>query len=292
MVHANILARLVRPVARVPVLISTIHNIDEGGALRMAAYRLTNGLADLSTIISQAAAQRYVRIKAVPQKDLRVIPNGVDTSRFQHRPESRERLRAELGVSGEFLWLAVGRFEVAKDYPNLLSAFASLRDNHGGAVLALAGRGVLQEPMERMASSLGLGNAVRFLGLRRDIPDLMSAADGYVMASAWEGLPMVLLEAASSSLPIVATDVGGNNEVVLDKLSGFLVPPRNSEALARAMQRVTNLPASELRAMGARGRTHVCEHYGLIRILDTWEATYRELLTRDSEVSSASGGHR
>ncbi len=293
MVHANLLARVVRPLTRIPVLISTVHNIDEGGALRMTGYRLTHGLADLTTIISQAAAERYVRIKAVPEGELRVIPNGVDTTSFSYRPEWRSALRAELGLGDEFLWLAVGRFEAAKDYPNMLTSFSKILTQHPRSVLAVAGGGAGKPAMEEMAEKLGLKQSVRFLGLRRDVPGLMSAADGYVMSSAWEGLPMVLLEAASSCLPVVATDVGGNKEVVLEGENGFLVPPRNSDALASTMMRLMALPTAERRSLGARGRAYVCEHYSLGRIVDTWEGIYRELLIADGrEKSPGSGGQR
>lgn len=292
MVHANLLARLVRPLTQVPVLVCTVHNMDEGGALRMGAYRLTNRLADLTTIISHAAADRFVRIGAIPRDRLRVLPNGVDTARFRPRPELRTALRKELGVGDEFLWLAVGRFEPAKDYPNLLSAFAEVVADRPRTVLALAGRGLLQEAMERKAESLGLKGLVRFLGLRRDVPELMGAADAYVMSSAWEGLPMVLLEAASSGLPIVATDVGGNKEVVVDGETGLLVPPRDPKGLGLAMRRAMEMPRAELQAMGVRGRAHVSEQYSLSRIVDTWETTYRELLSGDSVVPLGSDGQR
>lgn len=291
MVHANLLARLARPLTRVPVLVCTVHNMDEGGALRMGAYRLTNRLADLTTIISHAAADRFARIGAIPRHNLRVLPNGVDTSRFRPRPELRAALGKELGVGDEFLWLAVGRFEPAKDYPNLLLAFVEVVAHRPRTVLAIAGRGPLQEAMERKAESLGLAGRVRFLGLRRDVPDLMGAANAYVMSSAWEGLPMVLLEAASSALPIVATDVGGNKEVVVDGETGLLVAAGDATALGMAMRRAMEMPPAELQAMGARGRAHVSEQYSLPRIVDAWEATYRELLKGNSPPLS-SGGQR
>lgn len=292
MVHANLLARLVRPLTRVPVLICTVHNMDEGGAIRMGAYRLTNRLADLTTIISHAAADRFARIGAIPRDRLRVLPNGVDTSRFRPRPELRGALRKELGVGDEFLWLAVGRFEPAKDYPNLLAAFAEVVAHRPRAVLALAGHGFLQEAMERKAESLGIKGQVRFLGLRRDVPELMSAADAYVMSSAWEGLPMVLLEAASSGLPIVATDVGGNREVVVDGENGLLVPARDAAALGLAMRRAMGTSSAELQTMGERGRARALEQYSLARVVDTWETTYRELLDGSSAALLASSGQR
>ena len=279
MVHANLMARVLRLVVPVPALVSTIHNIYEGGRLWMAAYRLTNGLVDHMTIVSEAAADRFIRERIVPKELLRVIPNGVDPELFQEVPaEVRGGHRRSLGLDQEFVWLAVGRFEIAKDYPNMLRAFATVRERYPEAVLLLVGRGSLQGETEALAREVGLGSAVRFLGVRDDVPELISAADGYVMSSAWEGMPMVLLEAAAGGLPIVSTRAGGNHEVVLDEESGFLAPPRDHHALASAMVRLMGLSETERRRLGERGRDHIRTQYALTRVVERWEELYREVL--------------
>lgn len=279
--HANLMARAARLVAPIPVLISTIHNIYEGGRLRMAAYRLTNGLVDHITIISEAAAERFVRERIVPRKLLTVVPNGVDPELFrQGTGTARDALRWSLDLDHEFVWLAVGRFEFAKDYPNMLRAFRAVRDRRHETVLLLVGRGSLQGEIEALARELTLDGAVRFLGVRNDVPELLSAADGYVMSSAWEGMPMVLLEAAAGGLPIVTTRAGGNHEVVLDEETGFLAPPRDHRALASAMLRLMDLTEAERRKMGERGRERVRSHYGLARVVERWEGLYRDMLAR------------
>jgi glycosyltransferase involved in cell wall biosynthesis len=281
MVHANLMARVLRLFVPIPALVSTIHNIYEGGRVRMAAYRLTNALVDHMTIVSQAAADRFVSDGIVPKKILTVVPNGVDTDRFRTVPaRARESLRDSMGLEREFVWLAVGRFEVAKDYPNMLRAFATVHQRHPRVVLLLVGRGTLQAESEALAQALGLEGAVRFLGVRQDVPELMSAADAYVLSSAWEGMPMVLLEAAAAGLPIVSTVVGGNDEVVRDQESGFLVPPRDPDGLGMAMVRLMELPDADRRSMGERGREHVRAHYGLSRVVERWEDLYREILAR------------
>jgi glycosyltransferase involved in cell wall biosynthesis len=233
------------------------------------------------TIVSDAAADRFVSDRIVPRRLLTVVPNGVDTDRFRNVPAgTRDALRSSLGLTDEFVWLAVGRFEVAKDYPNMLEAFAQVREGQPRSVLLLVGRGSLQPETEALARERGLADAVQFLGVRHDIPEVMSSADGYLMSSAWEGMPMVLLEAAAAGLPIVATKVGGNHEVVRDGESGYLAPPRDSTALAQAMQRLMRLSPEARRTMGERGREHVRAHYGLQRVAEQWEGLYRELLTR------------
>jgi glycosyltransferase involved in cell wall biosynthesis len=282
MVHANILARIVRPLVRVPVLVCTAHTIDErgrkgSGRLREFLYRLTDPFCDLTTQVSQAGLERYVRVGAVPRHKIRYIPNGVDTERFKPNFEDHLKVRKELGVDG-FVWLAVGRFDPPKDYPNMLQAFARVVHKYSNTILLIAGDGPLRETMENMARELGVEKYVKFLGIRRDIPQLMNAADAYVMSSSWEGMPMVLLEASATGLPIVATDVGGNREVVLDGITGFLVPPRNPEALAEAMLRMMDLPEEKRREMGKAARKHIEKNFSLDRIVDMWEALYKELL--------------
>jgi glycosyltransferase involved in cell wall biosynthesis len=281
MVHANLMARMLRLMVRVPVLVSTIHNIYEGGGLLMAGYRLSNGLVDHMTIVSDAAADRFVSEGIVPRDLLTVVPNGVDIDRFRSLPSNtRETMRASLGIGDEFVWLAVGRFEIAKDYPNMLDAFARISERYPEAKLLLVGRGSLQQDTEALVRARGLDKRVRFLGVRHDIPEVMSSADGYIMSSAWEGMPMVLLEAGAAALPIVATRVGGNQEVVGDGETGYLAPPRDPAALASVMQRLMSLSGAERRSMGARGREHVRIHYGLQRVAEQWETLYCELLVR------------
>jgi glycosyltransferase involved in cell wall biosynthesis len=282
MVHANLMGRVLRLLVPVPVLVSTIHNVYEGGPLLMAGYRLSNGLVDHMTIISQAAADRFIGERIVPGRLLTVIANGVDTDRMRNvPPEARDAVRRAIGVSNEeFIWLAVGRFEVAKDYPNMLRAFKEVLSREPRAVLVIVGQGSLQGEAETLADELGLRDAVRFLGARDDVPAVMSAGDGYVMSSAWEGMPMVLLEAAAAGLPIVATAVGGNGEVVRDGESGFLVPARDPEALGQAMLRLMGLPAEQRHGMGERGREHVRANYGLHRVAERWERVYWDTLAR------------
>lgn len=282
MVHANLMARALRLLVPVPVLVSTIHNIYEGGPLWMAAYRMTNGLVDHMTIISQAAADRFIRERIVPQRLLTVVPNGIDTDRLRNVPPGmRESIRRSVGLSGdEFVWLAVGRFEIAKDYPNMVRGFSPVLGRHPRAVLLLVGRGALQHEVEALIHELGLASQVKLLGVRNDIPGVMSAADGYLMSSAWEGMPMVLLEAAAAGLPIVATRVGGNHEVVRDEETGFLVPASDSVALGQAMLRLMELPEAQRRSMGERGREHVRANYGLNRVAERWEKLYWEAMAR------------
>lgn len=280
MVHANLLARVIRLVHRVPVLISTAHSINEGGRWRALAIRTTDSLCDLTTSVSLAAVDRYRRERLAPEHKLLRMPNGVDMERFRGDPKGRTRVRRALDIERSFVWLAVGRFTAAKDHPTLFRAFSRLARRHPDAVLLVAGEGPLRNNYLEILRQLNLLERVHFLGFRSDVADLMNAADAYVMSSAWEGLPMVLLEAASAGLPIIATDVGGNGEIVQQGSTGYLAPPHDPGALAAAMERLLETPASHRQRLGREARRQVARKYGLDRVAGQWENLYRALLER------------
>jgi glycosyltransferase involved in cell wall biosynthesis len=275
MVHANLLARLSRLLARTPVVISTMHNFNEGGQLRYVAYRVTDPLSTITTAVSRAAVDEAVRRHAAPSRKITYVPNGIDVSAY--RPDGAERAayREVLGTSGAFLWVAAGRLVEAKDHATMLHAFGRLRASGSRSVLLIAGAGPLEQGLRRLSGSLSLAEHVRFLGMRTDLPSILRAADAFVMSSAWEGLPVVLLEAGATALPIVATDVSGTRDVVVDGVSGTIVPPGDPAALAAAMQRLEGLPAEERVAMGTASRAHIESEFDADAVADRWEAMYR-----------------
>lgn len=287
MVHANLLARVTRLIAPAPVLISTAHNVTEGPRWRERAYRFTEPLCDLTTNVSGAAVERYIRVGAASADRIRYVPNGIDLTRFRRSPTERARVRTELGFEDRPVLLGVGRFEPAKDHANMLTAFCLVVEQRPDALLVLIGQGRLESTIREHADVLGVGEHVVFLGKRDDVSAVMNAADVYLMSSAWEGLPLVLLEAAAVGLPIVATDVGGNAEVVIDGESGLLVPPADPEALAHALLRMLSLPAGTRERWGQTGRAHVERAFGIEQIIARWEALYRELWERDSPRRTA-----
>lgn len=284
LVHANLLARVTRLFVRMPVLICTAHNIREGGRVREWLYRLTDPLCDVLTNVSREAVRSYTERRIAPARKIHLIENGINLGRFPNvgTPE-RDMIRAELGapqVAGRdsFVWLAVGRLVPAKDYPLMLRAFAAARSQgFPASQLWIAGMGPERERVEQEVAALGLADSVAFLGIRQDIPRLMEAADGFIMSSRWEGLPIVLLEACAARLPIVATAVGGNAEVVLDGKNGYVVPPMEEELLAQAMERLMTLPAEKRRELGQQGRDHVEAHYAMPRVAERWVALYEQL---------------
>lgn len=270
MVHANLLARTARLITPLDYLIATAHSIMEGSRNRELAYRALDSFSELTTNVSRAGTDRYNLVGATrPDKSL-FVPNGVNLEAFNRNEELSRHIRSELGLGDEFMWLSVGRFAEEKDYPNLLRAFAA---EERQSFLVMVGDGALRHASEELAQSLAISDRIRFLGIRTDVAELMGAADAFVLSSAWEGLPLVLLEAAAVGLPIVTTDVGGTSDIVNEK-TGILVPPRDHRALSDAMSALERTSAGKRREMGANARQHVQTRYDIERVVDTWEIIY------------------
>ncbi|HHQ4453906.1 glycosyltransferase [Aeromonas hydrophila] len=273
MVHANIFSRLLRLTTDIPRLICTAHSTNEGGRGRVLAYRLTDRLCDISTNVSQEAVDAFVQQGAAPAGRMVAMHNGINTEHFRYNSISRKLLRAELGLADHIpLLLAVGRFTAAKDYPNLLTAFAALPPAFCIAQLAIIGIGEDEENIKDRVISQGLSNRVHFLGLRRDVNEWMSAADIFILSSAWEGFGLVVAEAMACERVVVATDCGGVKEVVGD--AGFLVPPKDSKKLASAMKDALALSLDTRTHLGSLARKRVEDNYSLSSICERWLSIY------------------
>ena len=189
-------------------------------------------------------------------------------------------MRAELGISAdEFMWLVVGHLRPEKNYPTLVRAFRRVHEARPDARLVSAG-GLFQDPervLELVPDLLESG-AVQLLGVRRDVPRLLAAADAFVLASHYDASPNGLIEALASRLPAVATRVGGVPEIVTSDDVGLLAATPGLDDLAGTMARLMALAPDARRAMGVAGRAHVEKQYGRERMIDEWETLFERLL--------------
>ncbi len=280
MVHANLLARLSRLLYRSAVVISTIHSQYQGARWRYLAYRLTDRLSDLTTAVSQVAVEDAVRAGVTSTDRIVAVPNGVTFRSAPRDPEVRERVRRDLSLDDDFVWLTASRLTEAKDFPTMVSAFQRVLRERPGARLIIAGSGPLQGDLERLAGEPASNDRITLLGHRSDVSDLMQGADGFVMSSAWEGLPVALLEADASQLPIVATDAGGTRDTIVDGVSGLVVPTHDPVALGDAMLSVMSRTPAEREAMGQAGMAHAASAYDIGAVAERWDGIYRDLMRR------------
>jgi len=280
--HANIFARLFKLLVPSIAVVSTVHNIYEGGWPRMFAYRLTDRLSLRTVTVSQAAADRFIRLKAIPRNKCVVIANAIDASEFVPNPTRRLATRATMSADADFIWLAAGRIVPAKDFPNLLRAFEAVRADQPDAQLWIAGEAVNEElsPVKSfvIGGHKGFMDRVRWLGLRRDMPALLDAADAFVLSSAWEGMPLVVGEAMAMKKPIVATDVGGVRELLAE--CGALVPAKSSDALAAAMLTVMRMSLGDRALLGLSARERVLQSFNMDSKTEEWDRLYRSVLNQ------------
>lgn len=261
MFHSNILSRMLRLTIKIPILISTAHSNNEGGYFRMLSYRLTDSLVDISTNVSEEAVNSYIQKKAVKPNKIISIPNGINTEEFQFSTDAREKKRKQLSIGDKLMILCIGRLDKPKDYPNLLNSISLLKKTRQDFKVMIAGEGPLKSDLDKIVEKLELSEYIEFLGISRDIKDLMSATDVYVMSSAWEGLPMVILEAMSCKRFIVATDCGGIREV-LDS-NGIIVNIKDHIELSKALEKALEMSVDQRLEVGKAARQHVIKNYSL-----------------------------
>jgi glycosyltransferase involved in cell wall biosynthesis len=191
-------------------------------------------------------------------------------------PELSDGYRAEPGKGGPVRLIMVARFSEQKDHLLVLRALAGL-DAEADFELLFAGEGELEPWARETAEKLGLGSRVRFLGTRRDVPELLARAHVFVLASNWEGFPRSILEAMRAGLPVVASDVGGSREAVVEGQTGFLVARGDAEMLRDRLRRL--LLDAELRTrMGAAGYARFHGHFTFERMLEKTKRVYYEIL--------------
>jgi glycosyltransferase involved in cell wall biosynthesis len=240
LLYGGLAARLLGPGR--PVVVYSEHNqIYRAGERARRRFVGYVRLADEVVAVSHDLRRTLVETLRVSPR-VRVLHNGIDPRAFAGAEASA--VRRELGgAGGEFLVGTAVVLSEQKGIRYLLEAVRLVRAADPTVRFVVAGDGPLRAELEELARTLGVSDGVRFLGYRSDVPSLIAALDAYVLPSLWEGLPLALLEALASGKPIVATTVGGNPEVVVDGENGRLVPPRDPEALARAVLALRNDPA-------------------------------------------------
>jgi glycosyltransferase involved in cell wall biosynthesis len=268
---AGVLGRLAGFLARVPVRIFTVHGwafaAHAGFSSRLYRWvdRLVEPLTTVTICVSEREREAGLAAGTCAPERTVVIPNAVDVAgALRSSPAQRERP----------LILAVGRLKAPKDFPTLIRALSSLEPDSFEAVIV--GDGPDRPRLEEEIEALGLEGRVRLAGERRDVPQLLAAADVFVLPSTSEGLPVSVLEAMAAGVPVVASRVGGVPEQVSDGETGLLVEPGDLDELATALARLIAEPSLR-RRLGAAGRARAEQAFDL----DPFRRAHVELYSRE-----------
>jgi sugar transferase (PEP-CTERM/EpsH1 system associated) len=273
--------------ASVPLIIHGEHGTIQDRLYQRWVQRfMWNRVDQVLSVSSQLAARLSNEVGFDPRR-IRTIRNGVSLERFGR--VSRAQARRALGLSDDCVAIGtVGRLVEVKDHRTLLASFERVAREEPRTLLLLAGDGPLGPSLRAQAEAMKLDGRVRFLGHRADIEQVLAALDVFVLSSHSEGLSNTILEAMASGVPVVATRVGGADELVVHDQTGLLVPARNQEALAAAMSRLTS-SIDTRRRMGAASRHRAHAEFSLARMVRNYEELYAGLARRLSAGAAVAG---
>jgi glycosyltransferase involved in cell wall biosynthesis len=236
-----------------------------------------------------ADLKRHMVAEGFPPDRIQVLYNGIDTGEMPGEDE-RCRARAELGLPRDaYVIGTAGRLDPVKNLSALIDAHAALAQQRPGARLVIIGSGPMQPELESQARARGIGDVVHFSGYRADVRRLMASFDVYVNCSTYEGVSLTILEAMATGLPVVATRVGGNPEVVIDGVDGVdgvdedtgILVPTGSPALALALVALASNPIRR-RALGDAGRQRVVRDFSIDRMVDEYARAYGQTFSANS----------
>jgi sugar transferase (PEP-CTERM/EpsH1 system associated) len=264
--------------AGVPVVIQGEHGreaVDPEGRnrRRQQVRRLLSPFVTDFVTVSRDLARWLIEEVRVPARKVRTIYNGVDTARYALG--DRAAARRALGIPPDWTVAGtVGRLDPVKDQIGLIRAFGQAAIK-GKSALVIVGDGPVRRQLEALVKELALGDRVRLLGERDDVPLILRALDVFVLSSIGEGTSNAILEAMATGLPVIATRAGGNSELVRDGLTGRIIEPRRPDVLAEALTAYLDDPVLA-RAHGAGGRERAVGDFGLERMLAGYTALYRQ----------------
>ncbi|MCJ7626990.1 MAG: glycosyltransferase [Longimicrobiales bacterium] len=262
--------------AGVPVVLTRRVDNPEPSWVLAAKYRLFDRVITISEAI-----QRVLIRQGVDPGRIRCVHSALDPSPFEG-PCRRDAFLAEFGIAPDQPIVGMAaQFIPRKGHDLLLQAIPAILRDHPRTRFLLFGRGPLRGKVSRKVREAGLDGAIQIPGFREDLPDLLPCMDLLVHPAAMEGLGIILLQAAASGLPVVASAAGGIPEAVVDQLTGLLVPPSDPGALASAVSTLlADLPRA--RSMGKAGRDRVRSDFSVDRMVDGNLSVYRELVSESS----------
>lgn len=273
--RADILTRIFAPPNT--KIITTLHNTEPWWSCssthfkiktfvetKLAKYRKVDFIA-----VSESVAERAVEVFRLHPDRIQIVYNGIDLAQFPIR---------DIDFPKRFLKIIqVGRMEPQKGHDVSLSAFKLLLSEIPDATLLFVGDGPLRKQLEMKAEEIGILGKVKFLGTRDDVPKILKEASLFWMPSRFEGFGIALLEAMASQLPTVSTNVGGLSKIVVNGVTGFLIPPDDPVALSQASIKILKSP-SLAKSMGAAGRRRVEELFSLDRTTMEYCSIYENIL--------------
>jgi glycosyltransferase involved in cell wall biosynthesis/serine acetyltransferase len=273
--------------ARVPVIVSSRRDLAHFWWYTPRRRKILHRIQNLSTFVlanSEAVRRFLVGEDGFSPSQVRVIRNAVDFERFVQARGDRKRLFPDVSDDHKLVAFVANMNILVKGHEYMIEAARTIGRVCPETRIALIGDGRQRPKLEQMVREQRVQAYFLFLGRRPDVPELLSCCDLSVLASTAEGLPNTVLESMAAGLPVVATQVGGTPEIVEDGVTGLLVPPRDTSALAQAVIRLLENPALAKR-LALAGQEHVRTHFSFDRLISELDGFYLELLAQKGRVS-------
>jgi glycosyltransferase involved in cell wall biosynthesis len=273
--HANIAGRLAARRAGVPVVVSGIRVAEKRGRWRLTVDRVTDRFVDRHVCVSQSVADFSIQESGLPLSKVVVIPNGVDVDRFA---AAKPADLSQFGIPPDARTiLSVGRLDDQKNPLGLLWSFAAIADAHPQAHLLYVGHGRDEPSLRAGIADANQESRVHIAGWQSDVPGIMKACDLFVLASKWEGMPNVLLEAGAARIPIVSTCVEGAEEIITSGESGVLVRISQKNGLAAAISDSLGDPQAAAQRAG-RLQHLIAERFTWESVVESYSGLYESLI--------------
>jgi glycosyltransferase involved in cell wall biosynthesis len=230
----------------------------------------------LRTANSSAVAENVACQFRIPRNEIVIVPNAVEIPERDVEAD-RQAVRAELGLSpNQTIVLMVGRQTPAKNYPMFYRVCRRVTEHRPDVLFVCAGHGELASELQRLRDEMSLGQTIRILGLRHDIPRLMAAADVFCLTSNWEGFPNAVLEAMASGLPVLVTRFAGVEHLIQER-TGVLVDLDDDRQMARTLGELLD-DADKRAQLGREARQHVQQQFSWSRLISTMSAIYTRIV--------------
>ena len=238
--------------------------------------KLLNYWTDVLVCVSEADKKAVLKYKTISPKKVVVVKNGIDIEKFQVNPDLVKRTREDLNLQNKFVLISIGRLHPPKDLPTLLEAIKIIRENYSeiwkNLILLIVGDGPLRELLEDKVRNLGIFSYIYFLGFREDVPLLINLSDLVILSTKWEGLPLVPIEAGAGRKPVIASDVDGVRETIIDRKTGYLF--KSAQDLAEKILAIYE--NEDLRKeMGENGYQFVLKNFNREKMVEEYKKLYQ-----------------
>lgn len=277
--HGNIVSRISGYLAGVPLRVAGHRVAERQKTWHLWIDRLTKQFVHHHICVSRGVADHVQQKLHLRQEQITVIPNGVDCKQTY---ENQSILRRELGFSAQSeIVLAVGRLHRQKGFDLLISAFEHIAQVSPDAHLVIVGEGAERPRLEEQIQSSGLQHKVHLIGFRSDLPHLLAEADLFVLSSRWEGMPNVVLQAMAAKLPVIATNVEGISEILVNGQSGVVVNPGSINDLRQAIEDLLNHPEKASR-YSRNAQAIVTKEFTWENVVQRYHSIYDSLVKTSS----------